>query len=38
VRFEPQSGPLRPVAVRSAEEFLSRGRLEGGFARIRCGR
>jgi hypothetical protein len=35
-RFEPQSGPLRPVVVRSVEEFLSCGRLEGGFARIRC--
>jgi hypothetical protein len=35
-RFEPQSGPLRPVVVRSVEEFLSCGRLQGGFARIRC--
>jgi len=35
-RFEPRSGPLRPVVVRSAEEFLSCGRLEGGFARLRC--
>jgi hypothetical protein len=35
-RFEPRSGPLRPVVVRSVEEFLSCGRLEGGFARIRC--
>ena len=34
--FEPRSGPLRPVVVRSVQEFLSRGRLEGGFARIRC--
>jgi len=34
--FEPRSGPLRPVVVRSVEEFLSCGRLEGGFARIRC--
>jgi hypothetical protein len=29
-RFEPRSGPLRPVVVRSVEEFLSCGRLEGG--------
>jgi hypothetical protein len=36
VRFEPRSGPLRPVVVRSVEEFLSCGRLQGGFARIRC--
>jgi hypothetical protein len=35
-RFEPHSGPLRPVVVRSVEDFLSCGRLEGGFARIRC--
>jgi hypothetical protein len=35
-RFEPRSGPLRPVVVRSVEEFLSCGRLEGGFARLRC--
>ena len=35
-RFEPQAGPLRPVVVRSVEEFLSCGRLQGGFARIRC--
>jgi hypothetical protein len=33
---EPQSGPLRPVVVRSVEDFLSCGRLQGGFARIRC--
>jgi len=35
-QFEPQSGPLRPVVVHSVEEFLSCGRLQGGFARIRC--
>jgi hypothetical protein len=35
-RFEPHSGPLRSVVVRSVEEFLSCGRLQGGFARIRC--
>ena len=35
-RFEPRSGPLRPVVVRSVEDFLGCGRLEGGFARVRC--
>jgi hypothetical protein len=35
-RFEPHSGPLRPVVLRSVEDFLSWGRLQGGFARIRC--
>ncbi len=35
-RFEPRSGPLRPVVPRSVEQFLSCGRLQGGFARIRC--
>jgi hypothetical protein len=35
-RFEARSGPLRPVVVRSVEDFLACGRLEGGFARIRC--
>ena len=35
-RFEPRYGPLRPVVVRSVEEFLACGRLQGGFARIRC--
>jgi len=35
-RFEPRSGPLRPMVVRSVEAFLSCGRLQGGFARIRC--
>jgi len=35
-RFEPRSGPLRPVVLRCVEEFLSCGRLQGGFARIRC--
>src|SRR4030042_5328554 len=34
-RFDPRSGPLRPVVVRSVEEFLGCGRLQGGFARIR---
>jgi hypothetical protein len=31
-RFEPRSGPLRPVVVRSVEEFLGCGRLQGGSA------
>jgi len=35
-RFEPQHGPLRPLVVRSVEQFLACGRLEGGFARLRC--
>ena len=35
-RFEPHSGPLRAVVIRSVEDFLSCGRLQGGFARIRC--
>jgi hypothetical protein len=35
-RFEVRSGPLRPAVVHSVEEFLSCGRLQGGFARIRC--
>jgi len=35
-RFEAHSGPLRPVVVRSVEAFLDCGRLQGGFARIRC--
>ena len=34
-RFEPHSGPLRPVVVWSVEEFLDCGRLQGGSARIR---
>jgi len=29
-RFEPQSGPLRPIVVRSVEQFLACDRLEGG--------
>jgi len=35
-RFEPRSGSLRPVVVRSVAEFVGCGRLQGGFARIRC--
>ena len=30
-RFEPRSGPLRPVVARSVEEFLSCGRLQGAL-------
>ena len=37
-RFEPRSGLLRPVVVRSVEDFFSCGRVQGGFARIRCDR
>jgi len=35
-RFETRSGPMRPVVVGSVEAFLDCGRLQGGFARIRC--
>jgi hypothetical protein len=35
-RFEPRSGSLRPVVVRSVEEYPGCGCLEGGFARARC--
>jgi len=35
-RFEPTSGPMRPVVARAVEEYLDCGRLQGGFARIRC--
>ena len=35
-RFEPRSGPLRPVVPPTVEAFLACGRLQGGFARIRC--
>jgi hypothetical protein len=35
-RFEPTSGAMRPVVVRAVDEFLDCGRLQGGFARIRC--
>ena len=37
-RFEPRSGPLRRVVPESVEQFLACGRLQGGFARIRCPR
>ena len=35
-RFEPRSGPLRRVVRDSVEQFLACGRLQGGFARLRC--
>src|SRR5439155_13293762 len=35
-RFEPHSGPLRRVVPDSVEQFLACGRLQGGFARLRC--
>ncbi len=35
-RFEPTSGPLRRVVVHSVDAYLACGRLQGGFARIRC--
>jgi hypothetical protein len=35
-RFEPRSGPLRPVVTRTVAAFLDCGRLFNGFARIRC--
>jgi len=35
-RFEPTHGPLRPAARRAAGRFLDCGRLEHGFARVRC--
>ena len=37
-RFESRHGPLRPVVERAAEAFLECGRLQNGFARIRCPR
>jgi len=35
-RFEPRSGPLRPVVSRTVAAYLDCGRLFNGFARIRC--
>ena len=35
-RFEAHSGPLRPVVVWTVEAFLDCGRVQGGFARVRC--
>ncbi len=37
-RFEPRHGPLRSVVKRTAEAYLECGRLQNGFARIRCPR
>jgi hypothetical protein len=34
--FEPLSGPLRPVVVRSVEEFLSCLQLQASYVRIAC--
>ena len=35
-RFEPTSGPLRRVVTDSVDAYLACGRLQGGFARLRC--
>ena len=35
-RFEPTSGPLRPVVTRAVHAYLSYGRPEEGFARLKC--
>ena len=35
-RFERRDGPLRSVVARTVEAYLSCGRPEGGFARLRC--
>jgi hypothetical protein len=35
-RFEPKDGPLRAVVRPAVEAFLDGGRLENGFARLRC--
>lgn len=37
-RYEPRWGPLRPVVRPAVERFLDCGRLQGGFARVRCER
>jgi hypothetical protein len=37
-RFEPRDGPLRAVVRESVEAYLGCGRLQGGFARLRCPR
>ena len=37
-RFEPRYGYLRPVVARAVPAFLECGRLQNGFARIRCPR
>ena len=35
-RFEPRSGPLRPVVRETVEAFLNCAQLKNGFARLRC--
>jgi hypothetical protein len=35
-RFEPGAGPLRSVVPKAVEAFLSCGRPEAGFARLKC--
>ena len=35
-RFEPRSGPLRHVVPEAVVQFLACGRIQGGFARLRC--
>jgi hypothetical protein len=35
-RFEASDGPLRPVVRKVVNQFLDCGRLENGFARVRC--
>src|SRR5881396_4100556 len=35
-RFEPRSGSLRHVVPEAVVQFLACGRLQGGFARLRC--
>ena len=35
-RFEPRSGPLRHVVPEAVVQFLACGRLQAGFARLRC--
>jgi hypothetical protein len=35
-RYEPREGSLRKVVPTAVEAYLACGRLEGGFARIRC--
>jgi hypothetical protein len=35
-RYEPRHGPLRPVVRRVVEQYLDCGRLQNGFARLRC--
>ncbi len=35
-RFEPTSGPLRRIVPDSVDAYLACGRLQGGFARLRC--